>query len=164
VEPFAYESTREIAEADYRSIHSLSSRRTRRVRLVALGLLGAACLFWSYTLLLGVVLLSLVVIHMFIPRILPAGMKTNYQLNAHLHQRLTFSVSDQVLRVSAPDFEFSSSWPNVYIWHERDGWLRVSPHGMQDLYFTVAELEAAGVYERILELCRKHGREFESGR
>ena len=48
-------------------------------------------------------------------------------------------------------------------WHERDGWLRISPHGMQDLYFTVAELDAAGVHERVLELCRKYGREFESG-
>ena len=31
---------------------------------------------------------------------------------------------------------------------------------MQDLYFRVSDLREASVYERVIELCKKHGREF----
>jgi len=160
VEPFEYSQTREITEADYASIHSISSRRSRPWCLVLLFVAGAACLFWSYTLLLGIVLLGIGVLVLWAPNMLPGSMSTVFRGHAHLHQPLTFGVSDQGLSVSAPHLDLRCRWPNIAVWHERDGWLRISPYGMQDLYFRVSELQEASIYERVIELCRKHGREY----
>lgn len=161
---FEHSQTRELTEADYASIHSISSRRSRPWRLLLLFAASVACLFWSYTLLLGIVLLGVGALAIGAPRLLPGSMSAAFRDHAHLHQPLTFGVSDQGLSVSARHLDFRCGWPNLAVWHERDGWLRVSPHGMQDLYFRVSELQEASVYERVIELCRKHGREYNAKR
>ena len=110
--------------------------------------------------LLGIGLLILGALGLGVPHLLPVGASSTYRDSAHLHQPLTFGVSNHGLSVSGSDLDLRCGWSNLAIWHEREGWLRVCPHGMQDLYFRVSELQEADVYERVIEFCRKHGREY----
>jgi hypothetical protein len=121
---------------------------------------GVACLFWSYTLLLGVVLLAVGAMVLGAPQLLPGNLSGVFRGHAHLHQPLTFTISHRQLSACGRELDLRCGWSNVAVWQESGGWLRISPHGMQDLYFRVPELEDAAVYERVIELCRTHGEEF----
>lgn len=162
MEQFKYSHTLELSESEYADIYGIYSRRSRpwRRSLVVIG--GVACLFWTYTLLLGIVLLGLACLAVFEPRMVPFGASSIFKGHAHLHQPLTFGVSDVKLSVSGSNLNLYCDWSNLAVWYERDGWLRVSPHGMQDLYFRVSDLQEKAVYNSVLELCRKHGKEFNS--
>ncbi len=164
MQPFEHSQTCRLSDADYAAIHAIASQRSRPWRLALLLLTGVACLLWSYTLLLGVVLLAFGVLALAAPRLFPGSLLVAFRRHAHLQQPLTFRVSDQSLSVAGRYLDLQCEWPNLAVWHERDGWLRVSPHGMQDLYLRVVELEEAGVYERVIDLCRLHGAEFGGSR
>lgn len=160
MEPFEHSQTHKLTEADYTAIHALGSRRARNWKILLLVAAGLGCLFWSYTLLLGIVLLVLVALALAAPHLVPAGASATFRGLTHLHQPVTFTVSHKGLAVLASDLDLRCGWSNLAVWHEREGWLRLSPHGMQDLYFRVSDLHKASVYEGVIELCRKHGREY----
>jgi hypothetical protein len=132
----------------------------RRWRILLVLAAGIACLFWTYTLLLGIAILGLVVLSLWAPHMIPGSLATSYELRPHLHHPLTFTISDEFLAVSGPRLDLRCRWPNLAVWREADGWLRLTPHGMQALYFRVSDLQVALIYERVIELCRQHGCEY----
>ena len=48
------------------------------------------------------------------------------------------------------------------VWEESNGTLRLAVSGMPELYFSVPDLKAAGVYESIRERLGRYGVEFDS--
>jgi hypothetical protein len=157
---FSYEQKTKLSQDEFVKIVGLMARRSRRWRVALAIVLGVACLFWTYTLILGIALLVAAVVSLFAPYLLPAGAAATYRDSPHLHQELTYSVGDRELSVVGSDLHCQCGWPNLRVWQERDGWLILSPNGMPQLFLSVRQLRDAGVYDDVLALARQHGIEY----
>ena len=99
---FRSEQTVEVSQAQYEQIFSPSSMRRRAIRLSVVAILGVFCLFWSYTLLLGVGLLLLTFVSLAAPRLLPVGAASIFRSSPHLQRPFTCGVSDTEIWVDTP--------------------------------------------------------------
>jgi len=146
----------------YIELNSSLQRKSRPMRRILLFALGIVFLLSPYTFIIGVLLLALFTLILFIPKIVPFGATSNYKSAEHLHQPLTYSVSEKGLRVYGETIDLKSTWPNLKIWRIRDDWLILSSTGMTALYFKVADLKEAGVFDELMKTIRKHAVEYDS--
>ncbi len=151
-----------LSQDEFVAITGLLKRRNRPFRLVLLLAVGIACLFWSYTLVLGILLLIFACVALVMPLSIPAGTASTYRASPHLHGELIYRVTDRDLSVTGADFDCQCSWKNLAVWQERDGWVVLSPHGMPRLLLSTQLLRQADVYDSVLELAREHAREFDT--
>src|SRR5262245_54630378 len=82
-----------------------TTRTLRRTLIVATGILA---LFWSYTMLLGIILLVIVVFLLSMPRFLPGSITRTYATLSHLHQPATHGADEQQVWFRARDFAFEA--------------------------------------------------------
>jgi hypothetical protein len=159
---FVHEQKRQLSQDEFVSITGLLKRRGRPLRLAFLFAVAIACLFWSHTVVLGLLLLILGLVVFFMPLSLPAGTASTFRASPHLHGELTYRVTDRELSVTGEDLHCQCSWKNLGVWQEKDGWLVLSPHGMPRLFLSTQLLREAGVYDSVVELARQHAREFDT--
>ncbi len=163
--PFNFERETQLTPDLFVAIYQSGSRPLRILRRAAVALVGLVLLLWSYTLLLGVAVLCLVLMATFMPallrRVFPSGMRTNFELSPHLHSPVTFGVSNEKIWARGIEFEQSSSWNNLATWKENAGWLRLVPNGQSHVYFRVSELKEAGLYGSVLEKAESSAPEFD---
>ena len=157
---FAHEQKTKLSQKDFVGIVGLMERRTKPWRLISVIIVGIGCLFWTYTLVLGIALLAIAAIALSGPHLFPAGAAATYHDSPHLHGELTYAVSDRDLSVIGTELRCQCGWTNLRVWRERDGWLILSPSGMPQLYLSVRLLREAGVYDDVLALARQHGNEY----
>ncbi len=162
MKPFRYEHTRKLTRLEFAELHTLFLPRPKRWKLAALFVTGIACLLWSYTFLMGIVILVLASLLLVAPGLAKISSPRGFQEHRHLHQPLTFIVSNEGLQIQGATVDFKSSWKNLRVWEIRGKWLRLAPHGMQELYFETSKLEEAGVFGGVMELTRAHGVEYDS--
>lgn len=124
--------------------------------------IGIVCLFWAYTVALGICLVVVSLIALFLPHLLPFGARSTYQRGSHLHGTMTCGVSDREMWVHGASFRFCSSWDNLNVWRESDGWVVLSANGMTPVFLEVDQLRKADVYEKVTLLARQHGARFPS--
>jgi len=125
---------------------------------------GIACLFFPYTLLLGVAILALAAIAFVAPYYLPGTASRVYREMFYLHGPVTYGVTQEGLWARAVDLSSELSWRHVTTWYERDGWFILRGNGFPLLMFPVGGLEAAGVYGRVQALAALHAVEFKGRR
>ena len=157
---FQVEKTVRFTQAEFVKLNSPLSTRFRWPRRLLVLVAGAAMLFWSYTLLLGVAVLVSILMAIFAPQMFPAGAARTYRDTPYLKGELTFGADSEELWVKGKQLYARCSWANLRVWDERAGWLILRPAGMPSLYFSTQELIAAGAYEPILDQAKRHGRKF----
>jgi hypothetical protein len=165
--PFQFEHTYRLSEAEYTAVHSalLGLRPWRRTfRRLGIALLGIACLFWAYTLLLGVTILALTALFLTIPHFLPGTTARVYREVAYLHDAITYGVSDEAVWLQGSDFSIRAGWRHVTVWLETGPWLVLRLQTMPSIYLPVADLRARGVYDSVMELARTHATQFNNPR
>lgn len=162
MEEFRFENTVKLTETQYVAVWALLSQRrlSKTIRAVVLAAIGVVFLFTAYTLLLGVILLGLVVLAIFVPRILPAGARRNFRAHKYLRDALTYGASDQKLWVKGARIDASVSWSMLVTWREREGWLLLSPSGIPPVYLSLARLNEEGLYGRVRALAASNAPEF----
>jgi hypothetical protein len=153
-----FEHTIQFEEEGYRAIWKGYPRRWLRFA-VALGL-GLFMLFWAHTLLLGVVVLILCFIHLISPGLLSKSLHHNFQGLKYLHHPLKYGVSGEYLWVQGKTIDAKASWSLLVTWQIRNDWLILSASGIPQVYLPVPEMKRSGVYDEVLELAKKNGREF----
>jgi hypothetical protein len=165
VTSFSFENTLKLTESQYLEVWALvpSGRRSRLIRRGALAAVGVVFLFSPYTLLLGVAVLAAGVFYAFAPRMIPAGARSTFRQHEYLRDELTCGVSDERLWVRSERLDAAAAWSMLAVWRERAGWLVLSPSGIPPVYLSVERLKAEGLYERVLALAKRHGKEFNSG-
>lgn len=162
---FSFENTVKLTEAQFLDVWALVPTRTlsRLIRRAALAVVGVIFLFSSYTLVLGIVILTLNAVSLFEPKILPAGAGSIFHQQQYLRDALTCGVSEQKLWVTSIRLNVSVSWSMLVSWRERGGWLVLSPSGVPPVYLSIKRLKEEGLYERVIELAREHAQEFKTG-
>jgi hypothetical protein len=153
-----FEYTNKFDEATYLAIWS--SKSTRWVRFCIICVAGLIMLFWSYTLVLGSLLLLLCVLKLISPQIVSKGLHHNFQRHKYLHQLLTYGISQERLWVRGATLDASTTWPLLVTWQIIRGWLVLTFSGIPQLFFPVCKLEDAGVFEQVLKLAKQYGTEF----
>jgi hypothetical protein len=129
-----------------------------------MALVGILFLFTPYTLLLGLVLLSLVVLGLFIPKILPSAMLRAFREHKYFRDALTYGVSDQKLWVKGPRLDATVPWSMLLVWRETEGWFVLSPSGIPPLYLSLARLKNEGLYGRVRALAASNAPEYNTYR
>ena len=163
---FSFENTLKLTESQYLEVWALVpvTRLPLWIRRVALMAVGIVFLFTSYTLALGILLLVLVVISIFTPKVIPAGARSLFQGHRYLRDSLTYGVSEQKLWVKGSRLEGCVSWSMLVTWRERAGWLVLSPSGIPPIYLALARLKEEGLYDQVSGLARQNAKEFKTFR
>ena len=164
MDDFHFEYTFHLSEAEYVALQSTLAHDSgaRWGRRVGLGVAGLALLAWPYTLLLGVAILALLTISIVMPRYFPFATAQEYRRSRYLQQPLTYGVSPQRLWVRGGTFAAEAGWDHLAVWQVKDKWLILSVSGLPRILLPLSDLHAAGVYDRVRELARKHAVEFDS--
>ena len=158
---FKFEHTLHLSIKQYAELESIFSRKSRYRAIVAVAIVGALCLLWSWTFLLGLLLLFLVCLEIFNPHILNKAARDSYKQSADLNGPVTYGVSSDGITFSGTWIQASSGWPNLVQWREREDWLILYPWGLPKIFLRVSELRDAGVYDAVMERACKHGVDYD---
>jgi hypothetical protein len=159
-----FEHTLSLCEREYGALRQLTPMSRRgRINTLVLAALGLALLAVSrWTAPLGVVLMLAATLFWFSPRIARKGVREEYVRARYLHGPVTYGVDDRGMWLHGGALRAESTWAGLAGWELRRGWLLLAPEGMPRVVLPVGELRAVGVYDRVLELARLHGTEFDS--
>lgn len=79
MEEFKFEHSHKFTEQEYVDLMSLFAKKTRPFRLTIISVVGIACLFWSYTLIIGIILILIAMLIPILRRALPGTATNNYK-------------------------------------------------------------------------------------
>ena len=163
---FKFESTLTMTESEYLALWTfIPAMRGRGLfRLIYLVAFGFVSLLTPYTSihLLGVIVIGLALLLFFVPRLLiPFGVRSQFRQHRYLRHPLTYGVSEQKLWVKGPHVDASVAWPMLVTWREERGVLVLSPSGIPPLYFPLARLREEGLYDLVIALAKRYGKEFQ---
>ena len=153
-----FEHTANFDEKTYRGIWV--AKPVRWYRFTIITAVGIILLFWSYTLIIGVLILGLSLIAFVSPRILGKGLRHNYYGHKYLHQPLTYGVSEDHLWVRGKNIEASATWTLLATWQVRADWLILTASGIPQVFLPVSDMKKVGSFERIMQLALENGKKF----
>lgn len=161
---FAFEHTYTLSEAEYVAIFSLVDRRRRArlVRWIATIAAGIVFLFSSYTFVLGVALLGLVLVNTMMPHMIPGVTARWYRQSRYIHGPVTYGADEDKVWARTPDFLAKVSWRHVTVWREQQGWLLLQGNGFPMILLPIEGLKREAVYEAVMRRVREHAVEFGS--
>jgi len=84
----------------------------------------------------------------------------NFQGQRYLHQPLKYGVSVENLWVQGETINTRASWSLLVTWQITRDWLILTLSGIPQVYLPISEMKKAGVYDQIVELAKKNGKEF----
>jgi len=159
VESFVFEHAHRFTEKEHVRVMTAFSRKPRaRTRRMAVLLVTAGlCLLSHYTLLLGIILLLLTAVGIWLPHTIPGTASRLYRESKLLKHELTYGASERGLWVRGPDFSGWAAWHLLGHWRIRGDWLMLPCSGIPPVFLPVSELQAAGVFEEVMELVRVNG-------
>jgi hypothetical protein len=138
--------------------------RLRLARRLLFLTVGVACLLWSYTFLLGILLLLLLALGIWAPHIIPGTAARFYRESKFLSTPMTYGVSESRLWARGTELSTEAGWRYLGAWRTRGDWLILPCEGIPTVYLPVRALQEAGIYEQVLALVRAHGTEFDRPR
>jgi hypothetical protein len=162
VNEFRFENTLTMTQSQYVALWGVlpPRRLSRSLRLIAGGAVGIFFLFTTYTLVLGVILLGLVILALLLPGLIPLGARRSFHQHKYLRDAITYGVSDQRLWVKSARIEASVLWSMLITWRETEGWLVLSPSGIPPLVLSLARLREEGLYGRVKALAASNAPEY----
>jgi len=166
VEPFSFEHSHRFTEREYVNLLVLMVTRPplRLAHRLLILALTVACLLWSYTLLLGILLLLFEALILWVPHTLAGTAAHKYRESKFISTRMTYGVSESRLWVRGPELAAEAGWKYLGAWRIRDGWLILPCESIPTVFLPLQALREAGLYEQVFALARAHGTAFDRPR
>jgi hypothetical protein len=159
---FEFEHEVRWTEAEFGRLRELEPfTRRGKLLLLLVAAVGAALLAPRWTAPVGFVLLLLAVFFWFTPRMGRSGVRTEFSEARYLRGPVTYGVGTDGIWVRGGPLSAQSGWAGLKVWDRRHGWLMLAASGMPPVYLPEDGLRAAGLYDTVLALARRHGTEFE---
>lgn len=158
-ESFHFERTFALSEDRYVAVWSGLPLRTPKV-LVGLALflaLSMACLFWRYTIALGIGLLLLWLLVFFATWMGGIAKGMSYRFYPHFSETRSYGASQEAFWLRSATVEGSVRWSRLWTWRETAGLLVLRAREMPPVYLPLEGLRRDGIYEAVLALARRHG-------
>jgi hypothetical protein len=152
----------QLTESEFVGLWGIVSRRTRLPRYLATVALGIAMLFSPYTLLIGIIVLVLALLLPLANLTVRATAMATFRKSKYLHCPVKYTLSEDGVEAQGLSFKAWSAWANLYVWRIAGPWLILSAHASPSFYFRVADLQGAGIWERVYSLVRAHAVEYNS--
>jgi hypothetical protein len=145
---FSFEHTYQISRTEYVVLWGVldPARPRALVRRLAIAVVGLACLFSAYTIVLGVMILALAAVAVFVPRFLPGTVARNFEEFRYLDGPVTYGADEASVWARTPDFSAKAGWRHVTAWRERKGWLILQGNGFPPVLLPIAALKDQGVH------------------
>jgi hypothetical protein len=161
---FSFEHIHQLSQSEYVAIWALTdpAPTARRARQLVVIIAGVACLFWPYTMLLGVAILALGAVGIFAPQFFPGTAARNFHEFRYLDGPVTYGADEEGVWARTPDFSAKAAWRHVTVWRERNGWLILQGNGFPPVLLPIARLKAQTAYERVKSLVQQHAVEWNS--
>lgn len=151
---FTFEHSYKFSEQEYVDLMRLTAKK-KRVSRLAIGLLiGIACLFCLYTIVIGLFLIVFIILTPFLIRRIPGTVANNYKKIYVLRAENLYGVNENDLWMKNTKSFVKVSWKLAQVWDEKIGWLRIASDTNGNFWFPVDELKNAGVYKRVKRLCK----------
>jgi len=159
VESFVFEHAHRFTEQEYVGVTTVFSRKPRpRVTRMAILLVIAGLLLLSrYTFVLGILILLVYLVGRWLPHTLAGTATRQFRESKLLKNELTYGASERGVWVRGPDFSGWAAWHLLGHWRIRGDWLMLPCSGMPTVFLPVSELQAEGVFERVMERVRANG-------
>lgn len=157
-----FENTVQLTESQYQALWAILPAwgMSRLARFSALVAVAVLFLFTKYTLLLGLILLTLAVLVLLAPRIVSFGAYSTFRQHRYLREALTYGVNEQRIWVKGTTIDASVPWSMLVTWQEKENLLILSPSGIPPVYLSLNRLKGEGVYGRVRALAASHAPEF----
>ena len=157
---FIYEHNYQMSEEENERLYRVFCRLSKTRKYVLFFLLGIAALFSTWTFILGCCLIVSVILRIFTPSILKSASKSSYHQLTDRQKPVTYRVTEEGLTFIGDSIEASCKWSNLVQWRELDDWLILSLAGLPTVFFPIAGLKEAGVYDPVKNLCRENGVDY----
>ena len=166
VEPFSFEHSHRFTEREYVALFVLMVTRPpmRLARRLLILALTVVCLLWSYTLLIGILLLLAEAFIIWLPHTFSGTAAHHYRESKLISTRMTYGVSESRLWVRGPELAAEAGWKYLGAWRIRDGWLILPCESIPTVFLPLRALQEAGLHEQVFALARAHGKDFDRPR
>ncbi len=162
MESFIFEHIHKFTEKEHVDLMRVFAKKTRLKRILIGLFIGIACLFWSYTLTVGLIIILIIVLIPVLVRTLPGTAANNYKKIAVLRAENLYGANEKELWLRNSNATVKISWKLVSVWDEQEGWLRISSSTFPTFWFPIHELKKIGVYQNFINLCRANAVKFNS--
>lgn len=161
---FSFEHTHQLTQSEYAAIWALAdpSPTARYARRLIVTVAGVTCLFWPYTMLLGVAILALGAVGVFAPHFFPGTAARRFRDFHYLDGPVTYGADEEGVWARTPDLSAKAAWRHMTMWRERNGWLILQGNGFPPVLLPIAGLKAQAAYERVRSLAQQHAVEWNS--
>jgi hypothetical protein len=163
-EKFEFSNTLQFDQQQYVELNGVSRGEKQPYLVAGFAVVGVLMLFWSFTLLLGIFILTITGLVAFAPHKLRGTDAWHYRVRPLYQQAILYGVSDQGLRFETDGAEAEIVWAKTTVWEERDDLLRISPTNFPNCWFPIPELKRAGVHDQVMDKCRRYGRQYKGYR
>ena len=155
---FTFEHSHLFGEKDYVEIMALPFAKGRSliIRGTMILILAVACLFWSYTLLLGIVALAFCALLLWMPHTLPQTAARRFRDSKLLGHTLVYGVNEREMWVRGPGYSATAEWSYLRSGSIRGQWLVLWCEDFPPICLPLSELSAAGLRSRVIAMARAH--------
>jgi hypothetical protein len=158
MQPFHFEHTRQFSEQEYIAVVATGiSLRARPLKLVVIALVGIACLFWSYTMLLGLAVLVLVWWGSYGHVLFARGIGQRYRRMTFLRTAVAYGADQDGFWLHAAECQARHAWTQLHACRFSDEWVVLVPTAGADILLPVAGLKAARAYRPLLDTVARQG-------
>ncbi len=129
-------------------------------QLILAVIIGGVSFLSVYTIALGIAIACFFIwlgLMYFLP---PPLLKRGYRSHRSFHDPITFIVSNEGISVKGKYIQASVHWKLFSTWQILGEWLVLTSEGIPQAYFKVEELKQSNVFDSIMALATKHGKEF----
>lgn len=157
---FEFSNTLQFNQQQHLELNGLSRGKKQPLLRACCALAGILMLFWSYTVLLGIILLVVTGLLIFAPQRLPGTDAWYYRRNRFYGQEIVYGVSDQGLSFTTEGVEAEIVWTRKCVWERRGELLRISSVNFPNCWYRISDLELAGVHDQVMDKCRQYGKQY----
>lgn len=154
VDEFFFEERVRLTESEFVALRRI--RPPSRKSVASWAVIGCACLFWGYTVVLGIVILAGAAFAATTSWIGPWSAKQAWRENdKHLQAPIVFGISHREIWRRSEGIHVRFAWARLSGWRIIDGWLQLASICGGVAYLRMESLERAGVQEAVLECIRQ---------
>lgn len=139
-----------------------SSKRWRALisQSVIAGVILALSFLSVYTIALGAAIAVFFIYLGLLGFMKPPMLRKMYRDLHYPREPITYSLNRSELSLKSSAFQATISWNLQLTWQISGSWLILRPNNFPELYFPMDKLKQTGIYNQVMQMVKKHGREF----
>lgn len=133
----------------------LSTNRFSLLRILIGLIIGIAFVFYSYTMLTGIIIILISLIALIAPRLLPGTFEKRYDDLKYLHQPIIYKIYLDKIIITGKNFIVETSWEYLSSWKKMSDWYVFYFVGFPEIYIPDQLISNLKEKELLFEILKK---------